>query len=61
MEYPHWLMVAGAVLVVIGLIGFAFHKTNVGPVENNPEQALPNDGANPARPERDAELKAKGK
>jgi hypothetical protein len=61
MQYPHWLMVAGAVLVVIGFIGFAFHKNNAGPVENNPEQASPNDEANPARPERDAELKVKGK
>jgi preprotein translocase subunit Sss1 len=26
MEYPHWLMVAGAVLVVVGVIGFAFSK-----------------------------------
>jgi hypothetical protein len=26
MEYPHWLMIAGAVLVVPGFIGFAFHK-----------------------------------
>jgi LPXTG-motif cell wall-anchored protein len=26
MEFPHWLMVAGAVLVVIGLIGFAFRR-----------------------------------
>ena len=26
MEYPHWLMVAGAVLVVLGFIGFAFSK-----------------------------------
>jgi hypothetical protein len=56
MQYPHWLMVAGAVLVVLGFIGFAFHKNNAGPVENNPEQASPNDEANPARPERDAEL-----
>jgi hypothetical protein len=24
MQYPHWLMVAGAVLVVLGLVGFAF-------------------------------------
>jgi hypothetical protein len=24
MEYPHWLMVGGAVLVVLGFIGFAF-------------------------------------
>jgi hypothetical protein len=26
MEYPHWIMVAGAVLVVLGFIGFAFSR-----------------------------------
>ena len=26
MQYPHWLMVAGAVLVVLGFIGFAFSQ-----------------------------------
>jgi hypothetical protein len=26
MEYPHWLIVAGAVLVVLGFIGFAFNQ-----------------------------------
>jgi preprotein translocase subunit Sss1 len=26
MEYPHWFMVAGAVLVLLGFIGFAFQK-----------------------------------
>jgi len=26
MQYPHWLMVAGAVLVVLGFIGFAFRQ-----------------------------------
>jgi hypothetical protein len=62
MEYPHWLMVAGAVLVVIGFIGFAFHKNNAEPVENNPEQTSPTDEPkNPARPARDAELKLEGK
>jgi hypothetical protein len=24
MEYPHWLMVAGALLVALGIIAFAF-------------------------------------
>ena len=24
MEYPHWLMIAGAVLVAFGFVGFAF-------------------------------------
>ena len=26
MQYPHWLMVAGAILVVLGLVGFAFRQ-----------------------------------
>ena len=26
MEYPHWLMIAGAVLVAFGFIGFAFSQ-----------------------------------
>jgi LPXTG-motif cell wall-anchored protein len=26
MEFPHWLMVAGAVLVTIGSIGVAFRR-----------------------------------
>jgi LPXTG-motif cell wall-anchored protein len=30
MEYPHWLMIAGAVLVVLGLIGFAFRQNKNG-------------------------------
>jgi hypothetical protein len=28
MEYPHWLMVAGAVLVVLGFIGLHLAKTS---------------------------------
>jgi hypothetical protein len=32
MEYPHWLMVAGSALVVLGFIGFAFRQNrNVEP------------------------------
>src|SRR5258707_2909146 len=31
MEYPHWLMIAGAVLVAFGFVGFAFSQnTNKG-------------------------------
>jgi hypothetical protein len=52
MEYPHWLMVAGAVLVVVGLIGLVFRKTYAEPVENNPKQAAPTDELNPERPHR---------
>ena len=59
MQYPHWLMVAGAVLVVIGFIGFAFRKNNVASDNNDAEQTP--DEPSPARPTRDAELKAKGK
>jgi hypothetical protein len=28
MEYAHWLIVAGAVLVVLGFIGFALRKSD---------------------------------
>jgi hypothetical protein len=39
LQYPHWLMVAGVVLVVLGFIGFAFpRKRNIesdhGPTVN---------------------------
>ena len=30
MEYPHWMMVAGAVLLVVGFIGFAFSQNKNG-------------------------------
>ncbi len=46
MEYPHWLMVAGAILVVLGFIGFAFRKNRNRPVDE---------------PSRSQETKAKGK
>jgi hypothetical protein len=26
MQYPHWLVVAGVVLVVLGLVGLAFQR-----------------------------------
>jgi hypothetical protein len=44
MQYLIWLMVLGAVLVVIGFIGFAFH------LNNTPEPTSPNDEPNRARP-----------
>jgi hypothetical protein len=25
-EYPHWMMLAGAILVAAGFIGLAFHR-----------------------------------
>src|ERR1700694_557610 len=52
MEYPHWLMVAGAVFVVVGFIGLAFHKNYAEPVKNNLKQAAPTDEPNPPRLDR---------
>jgi hypothetical protein len=34
-EYPHWLMVAGAVLVVFGFVGIAFLRSNAEPAEDD--------------------------
>ena len=31
-EYPHWMMMAGAILVAAGFIGLAFHRNRNGPV-----------------------------
>jgi hypothetical protein len=45
MQYPHWLMVAGAVLVALGFIGFAFRQ-NKNVVDSNHDAT---------------EMKAKGK
>ena len=38
MEYPHWLIVAGAILVVLGLLGLAFRQrlAPIEPAENRP-------------------------
>jgi DNA-directed RNA polymerase alpha subunit len=52
MEYPHWLMVAGAVLVVVGFIGLALQKNHAEPAENNLKQAAPTDEQNLPRPDR---------
>ena len=35
-EYPHWLIVAGAILVMLGLVGFVFRRRTVEPTENGP-------------------------
>ena len=37
MQYPHWLMVAGAVLVLLGFIGFAFNRNRN--VDERPHEA----------------------
>jgi hypothetical protein len=35
MEYPHWMMMAGAILVAAGFIGLAFHRNWNGPVNES--------------------------
>jgi hypothetical protein len=37
MQYPHWLMIAGAALVVLGLIGFAFRQNRNGVAGREPK------------------------
>ena len=44
MQYPHWLLVVGAILVLLGLIGLAFRQgkgveVNYEPTELAPTQA----------------------
>jgi hypothetical protein len=59
MQYPHWLMVAGAVLVVLGFIGFAFRQNrNAEPDEDNLKHATSSESIQAAL---EAEMKAKGK
>jgi hypothetical protein len=55
MQYPHWLMVVGAVLVVVGFIGFAFQKDNAETVENN--KTSPTDEPNHPPADGDAQPK----
>jgi hypothetical protein len=38
MQFPHWLMIAGALLVVLGFIGLAFHRSMNGP-DNGSDQS----------------------
>ena len=60
MEYPHWLIVAGAILVVIGFIGLAFRR-RMAPLErteaaNRNEQRRSEFGAEIAQANRKAKL-----
>jgi hypothetical protein len=40
MEYPHWLMLTGAVMVAFGFVGIAFLKNKTEPAEDNMEQEV---------------------
>jgi hypothetical protein len=63
MEYAHWLMVAGAVLVVLGFIGFALHKNDAEPTEGHltPDTSSETIQAALENAEAAHEAKAKGK
>jgi hypothetical protein len=47
MQYPHWLMAAGGVLVAVGFFGFAFRKSNEPAVE---QAVAPPEGRSHLRP-----------
>ena len=34
-EYPHWMMMAGAIFVALGFIGLAFRQNRNGPVSES--------------------------
>jgi hypothetical protein len=34
-EYPHWMMMAGAILVALGFVGLAFHRNGDAPVSES--------------------------
>jgi hypothetical protein len=38
MEYPHWMMVAGAILVAIGLFGLVFPRNGDVEPDQDPTQ-----------------------
>jgi len=64
-EYAHWLMVVGAVLVVLGFIGFALHKNDAEPTEGHLTPDISSEtiqaALENAEAAHEAKLKAKGK
>ena len=38
MQYPYWIMAAGAILVMVGFVGLALRKNKVASYENDPDQ-----------------------
>ena len=43
MQHAHWLMVAGAVLVLLGFIGFALHKNDAATAEGHLTRDTPSE------------------
>ena len=38
MQYPHWLMVAGSVLVVLGFVGLIFRRNRKAKADREPTE-----------------------
>jgi hypothetical protein len=64
-KYPHWIMMAGAILVAVGFIGLAFHRNRNGPVNDSSQarESTPTERLKAMRESASAAagLKAKGK
>ncbi len=41
-EYPHWMMMAGAILVALGFIGLAFHRHRHVEHDDQPDEMRAN-------------------
>ena len=41
-EYPHWMMMAGAILVAAGFIGLAFHRNRIVEPDHKPPEMKAN-------------------
>jgi hypothetical protein len=64
-EYPHWMMIAGALLVAAGFIGLTFHRNRNGPVNESSRapESTPTERLEAMRESAsaDSQRKAKGK
>ncbi|WP_342737165.1 hypothetical protein [Bradyrhizobium sp. B117] len=49
MRYPHWLMVAGALLVIVGLIGWLISRRQMEAAQDDPD-GQPSQEARPQMP-----------
>lgn len=49
LELPHWLMLAGTLLVIAGCIGLAFRRTKAAETDSDPTSA-PDSEARPKMP-----------
>jgi hypothetical protein len=59
MEYAHWLIVAGAALVVLGFIGFALHKDDAEQAEGHLTRDTSSETIQTALEKAEAALEAK--